>query len=81
MEFSFLLAVPTMVAATGYDLLKTPVQFDHHQIVLLMVGLITAFIVAWIAVKAFIAFVEKNGFAFFGWYRIILGILYLVFIR
>jgi undecaprenyl-diphosphatase len=46
-----------------------------------MVGLVTAFIVAWIAVKAFIAFVEKNGFAFFGWYRIILGILYLVFIR
>jgi undecaprenyl-diphosphatase len=81
MEFSFLLAVPTMVAATGYDLLKTPVQFDHHQIVLLMVGLVTAFIVAWIAVKAFIVFVEKNGFAFFGWYRIILGILYLVFIR
>jgi undecaprenyl-diphosphatase len=81
MEFSFLLAVPTMVAATGYDLLKTPVQFDNHQIVLLMVGLVTAFIVAWIAVKVFIAFVEKNGFAFFGWYRIIIGILYLVFIR
>lgn len=78
MEFSFLLAIPTMVAATGYDLLKTPVQFDHHQIVLLLVGGITAFIVAWPAVKAFIAFVEKNGFAFFGWYRIIIGILYLI---
>jgi undecaprenyl-diphosphatase len=81
MEFSFLLAVPTMVAATGYDLLKTPVQFDQHQVVLILVGLVTAFIVAWIAVKAFIVFVEKNGFAFFGWYRIIIGILYLVFIR
>jgi len=81
MEFSFLLAVPTMVAATGYDLLKTPVQFDHHEIILLLIGLIVAFIVAWIAVKAFIAFVEKNGFTFFGWYRIIIGILYLIFIR
>jgi undecaprenyl-diphosphatase len=81
MEFSFLLAVPTMFAATGYDLIKTPVQFDHHQIVLLLVGLVTAFIVAWIAVKAFIIFVEKNGFAFFGWYRIIIGILYLVFLH
>jgi undecaprenyl-diphosphatase len=81
MEFSFLLAVPTMFAATGYDLLKTPVQFNQHEIVLLMIGLITAFIVAWIAVKAFIAFVEKNGFAFFGWYRIIIGILYLLLVH
>jgi undecaprenyl-diphosphatase len=81
MEFSFLLAVPTMFAATGYDLLKTPVVFDHNEIMLLVIGLVTAFIVAWIAVKAFIAFVEKRGFAFFGWYRIAIGILYLILIH
>lgn len=81
MEFSFLLAVPTMAAATGYDLLKTPVQFSHNDIVLLIVGLVTAFIVAWIAVKAFISFVEKHGFAFFGWYRIAIGILYLILVH
>ncbi len=81
MEFSFLLAVPTMAAATGYDLLKTPVQFSHNDIVLLIVGLVTAFIVAWIAVKAFISFVEKHGFAFFGWYRIAVGILYLIMVH
>jgi undecaprenyl-diphosphatase len=81
MEFSFLLAVPTMIAATGYDLLKTPVVFNHHEIMLLIIGLVTAFIVAWLAVKAFIAFVEKNGFAFFGWYRIAIGILYLIIIH
>jgi undecaprenyl-diphosphatase len=81
MEFSFLLAVPTMAAATGYDLLKTPVQFTHNDIVLLIVGLVTAFIVAWIAVKAFITFVEKHGFAFFGWYRIAIGVLYLILIH
>jgi undecaprenyl-diphosphatase len=81
MEFSFLLAVPTMFAATGYDLLKTPVQFTHNDIMLLLIGLVTAFIVAWIAVKAFIAFVEKHGFAFFGWYRIAVGILYLILVH
>lgn len=81
MEFSFLLAVPTMAAATGYDLLKTSVQFSHNDIVLLIVGLVTAFIVAWIAVKAFISFVEKHGFAFFGWYRIAIGILYLILVH
>ncbi len=81
MEFSFLLAVPTMAAATGYDLLKTPVVFTHNEIFLLIVGLVTAFIVAWIAVKAFLAFVEKHGFAFFGWYRIAIGVLYLMLVH
>jgi undecaprenyl-diphosphatase len=81
MEFSFLLAVPTMAAATGYDLLKTPVQFTHNGIMLLLIGLVTAFIVAWIAVKAFVAFVEKHGFAFFGWYRIAIGVLYLILVH
>jgi undecaprenyl-diphosphatase len=81
MEFSFLLAVPTMLAATGYDLLKTPVEFTHNQIILMIIGLVTAFIVAWIAVKAFLAFVEKHGFAFFGWYRIAIGVLYLILVH
>lgn len=81
MEFSFLLAVPTMFAATGLDLMKSGIVFDHHKIILLIVGLVTAFVVAWIAVKAFIAFVEKRGFAFFGWYRIAIGILYLLLIH
>ncbi len=79
-EFSFLLAVPTMLAATGYDLLKTPIEFTHNEIMLLIIGLITAFIVAWIAVKAFLAFIERFGFAWFGWYRILIGILFLVFL-
>jgi undecaprenyl-diphosphatase len=81
MEFSFLLAVPTMFAATGLDLMKSGISFDHHKIILLLIGLVTAFIVAWLAVKAFVAFVEKRGFAFFGWYRIGIGILYLLLIH
>lgn len=75
-EFSFLLAVPTMMAATGYDLLKSPLQFTSQQIQLLSIGMIASFVFAWITVKLFLIFVEKYGFAFFGWYRIVLGALF-----
>ncbi len=78
-EFSFLLAVPTMFAATGYDLLKTPVHFDRNEIMLLAVGLVVAFITAWFAVKIFLKIVENYGFKYFGYYRILLGIIFLIF--
>ncbi len=78
-EFSFLLAVPTMFAATGYDLLKTPVEFGQQEITLLSVGLITAFIFAWIAVKLFLKLLDRHGFVYFGWYRILIGVLFLFF--
>ena len=77
-EFSFLLAVPTMIAATGYDLLKAPIEFSGHEIFLLSLGLVVAFITAWIAVKAFLSITRNYGFKFFGYYRIILGIIFLV---
>ncbi|MFN8255173.1 MAG: undecaprenyl-diphosphate phosphatase [Bacteroidales bacterium] len=79
-EFSFLLAVPTMIAATGYDLLKTPLEFTDNQILLLIIGLAGSFIFAWIAVKLFLSYVNKYGFAAFGWYRIAIGLLFLVLI-
>lgn len=79
-EFSFLLAVPTMFAATGYDLLKTPVNFTSQEILLLTIGLIGAFISAWIAVKIFLRIVVKYGFKYFGFYRIAIGIIFLLFI-
>jgi undecaprenyl-diphosphatase len=79
-EFSFLLAVPTMFAATGYDLYKTPLHFSSYEISLLLVGLITAFIFAWIAVKAFLLIIQKSGFKHFGWYRILIGLIFLVLI-
>ena len=81
MEFSFLLAVPTMFAAAGYDLLKTPVHFTREEIYLLAAGLIIAFVAAWMAVKAFLKFVENYGFKYFGYYRIIIGIIFLILIR
>jgi undecaprenyl-diphosphatase len=79
MEFSFLLAVPTMFAATGYDLLKTPAHLASAEWVMLGVGGIIAFISAWIAVKLFVWFVEHYGFTFFGCYRIVLGIIFLLY--
>jgi undecaprenyl-diphosphatase len=77
-EFSFLLAVPTMFAATGYDLIKTPVVFSKNEILLLVIGLIVAFVTAWIAVKVFLKIIERYGFKFFGYYRIIIGIVFLL---
>ncbi len=79
-EFSFLLAVPVMFAATGYDLLKTPVKFSGFDIMILSAGLVTAFISAWIAVKIFLKIIERYGFRYFGYYRIIIGILFLLII-
>jgi undecaprenyl-diphosphatase len=80
-EFSFLLAVPTMFAATGYDLYKTSVEFSGHEIFLLSLGLAVAFITAWIAVKVFVRIVQNYGFKYFGYYRIIIGILFLLLVK
>ena len=78
-EFSFLLAIPTMLAATSYDLLKTNATLGNYELLILILGSLVSFISAFIAVKLFIKFVEKYGFTFFGYYRIILGILFLLF--
>jgi undecaprenyl-diphosphatase len=84
-EFSFFLAVPTMAAATGYKLLKTykehpEVLADDNNIMLLGVGNLVAFIVALLAIKFFITYLQKYGFKMFGWYRIIVGAALLILI-
>ena len=78
-EFSFLLAVPTMCAATGYDLLKTDATFSSNEFLLLAIGLVGAFVSAWLAVKIFIRFVENHGFAAFGYYRLAIGIVFILY--
>lgn len=80
-EFSFLLAVPTMFAATGYDLLKTPIVFSQSEIILLGIGMVVAFITAWIAVKVFLKLVENYGFKHFGYYRILIGLVFLIWLN
>lgn len=78
-EFSFLLAVPTMAAATGYDLLRTPVDFTADQLMLLAIGLVVAFITAYFAVKVFLNIVSHYGFKHFGYYRIAIGFVFLFY--
>jgi undecaprenyl-diphosphatase len=80
-EFSFLLAVPTMLAASGYDLIKTPINFTHHEMLLLAIGFVVAFFTAWLAVKIFLKIVENYGFKHFGYYRIAIGIIFLIWMR
>lgn len=78
-EFSFLLAIPTMVAATGLDLFKSSFAFTGHEYQLLAVGFVTAFITALITIKAFLSFIKTNTFVPFAWYRIILSIVFALF--
>jgi undecaprenyl-diphosphatase len=84
-EFSFFLAVPTMAAATGYKLLKAykenpELLSNKNNLIALGIGNIVAFIVAMIAIKFFIGFLQKHGFKLFGWYRIIAGGILLILI-
>jgi undecaprenyl-diphosphatase len=81
-EFSFFLAVPTMVAATGYKLLKaykeSPEMLrDHGNLKALAIGNLVAFLVAMLAIRFFIGYLQKHGFRLFGYYRIIAGLLLL----
>jgi undecaprenyl-diphosphatase len=77
-EFSFYLAVPTMIAATGYKLIKGYKTFSTEHIKLLAVGNVVAFIVALLAIKFFIGYLQKHGFRIFGYYRIIVAIILLI---
>jgi len=82
-EFSFFLAVPTMVAATGKDLwdwYKEQGTIASGDLNMLLLGNVIAFIVAIIAIKFFISYLQKHGFRLFGWYRIIVGIIVLVLV-
>ncbi|MBP7842451.1 undecaprenyl-diphosphate phosphatase [Candidatus Woesebacteria bacterium] len=75
-EFSFLLAVPTMLAASGFDLIKTGYMFSPQEYIVLAVGFVGAFISALISIKFLINFVQKHSFRAFAIYRIVLAIVF-----
>ena len=79
-EFSFLLAVPTILAATALDLKETSFSFNSNEWMLLAVGFLVSFITALLAMKWFIKFVQTNTFVPFGIYRIVLAVLYFLLI-
>ena len=80
-EFSFLLAVPTIFAATILDLFKSGFAFTPEELVLLVIGFFGACITAIVAVRIFHTFVKKKSLTIFGIYRILLALLFLVMMR
>lgn len=75
-EFSFFLAIPTMLGATVLDIYKSPIPTSG--VGLLMIGFIGSFITAYIVVKWLIKYVESHNFKIFAWYRILLALLFLI---
>lgn len=77
-EFTFFLAVPTMIAASGVKLIKFGFNFTSTELLVLAIGMIVAFVVSLVAIKFLMSYVKKHDFKVFGWYRIILGIAVLL---
>ncbi|MEG1971872.1 MAG: undecaprenyl-diphosphate phosphatase [Oscillospiraceae bacterium] len=78
-EFTFFLAVPTMVGASALKLLKFGFKFTGTEIFTLVLGMTVAFVVSVLAIKFLMSYIKNHDFKVFGWYRIILGIIVLVY--
>ena len=78
-EFSFFLAIPTMFAATIYDLLSSPHTLSIDDIVLLAIGFLMAFITALVVIRAFLHYVSRHTFVPFAYYRIVFGLVVLAY--
>jgi len=79
-EFSFFLAIPTMLGATAYDIYENYRSLNMDNFLLIAVGFIAAFFSALLVVRKLISFVSEHGFSAFGWYRIIIGSIMLLFL-
>ena len=77
-EFSFFLALPTMLAATGYKFVQSAQLFHAQDLLALLIGLVTAFLVAWAVIAAFLTYVKRHTLKVFGYYRIVLGTIILL---
>jgi undecaprenyl-diphosphatase len=80
-EFSFFLAIPTILAASGYSLLKYHTILNTNHSITLGIGFFISFLVALLVIKFFINYIQKNNFKLFGWYRIILSIIIILFLQ
>ena len=76
-EFTFFLAIPVMFGASLIKILKFGFDYSSSEIIILAVGMITAFIVSILSIKFLMMYIKKNDFTVFGWYRIVLGIIVL----
>lgn len=78
-EFSFFLSIPVMFGASFVKLLGFGFDFTGSELVILIVGMVTAFIVSIVTIKLLLNYIKKNNFKPFGWYRIILGIIVILY--
>lgn len=78
-EFTFFLAIPVMFGASLLKIIKFGFIFTTHEIIILLIGMIVAFIVSVIVIQFLMSYIKKHDFKFFGWYRIVLGIIVLVY--
>jgi undecaprenyl-diphosphatase len=77
-EFSFFLAIPTMIGAFAYDFYKSRADMTTDHLGIVAIGFVVSFITAIVVVKAFLSYVTRNGFTFFAWWRVIVGTLGLI---
>lgn len=78
-EFSFFLAIPTMAAASGYTLLKNGLILTPHEFLVVGFGFLVSFVVAWIVIAGLMNYISKRDFKAFGYYRVVLGIVVLLY--
>ena len=76
-EFSFFMSIPVMFGASLLKIIKMKTDMDAAGVVILLVGMVTAFVVSVVVIRSFMAYIRKHDFKIFGWYRIILGALVL----
>lgn len=76
-QFTFLLAVPTMIVATVYTLIEKHSQLSMDDLSLIVIGSSIAFVVALVVIRVFLEYIRRHSFQVFGWYRIIVGIILL----
>jgi len=77
-EFSFFLAIPTMLGASVYDLYRNWKTIDWHGSSIMALGFVVAFLSALAVVRPFVRFISRHGFGVFAWYRIVAGVVALV---
>jgi undecaprenyl-diphosphatase len=78
-QFSFFLAVPIMLGASALKLFKFGLNFSAAEIIFLLLGMLTAFLISLAAINFLLSYIAKHDFKVFGWYRIILGIVVLIY--
>ncbi|MCR5047375.1 MAG: undecaprenyl-diphosphate phosphatase [Saccharofermentans sp.] len=77
-KFTFFLAIPVMLGASLLKILKYEGDVTGTEIATLVIGMVVAFVVSWVVIKKLMAFIKKHNFTVFGWYRIVIGILFLI---